>query len=64
VAVRRGGLVTNKKVLTPKGRERKKHVQKKEEGSVDDLERMVFERELKGRDLSVLIVRYVIYLPR
>jgi len=38
VAVRRGGLVTKKKkVLTPKGRERKKPVQKKEEESVDDL---------------------------
>jgi hypothetical protein len=28
-------------------------------------ERMVFERELKGRDLpEVLMVGYVIYLPR
>jgi len=59
-------LVTKKKkVLTPKGRERKKPVQKKEEESVDDLERMVFERELKGRDFSeVVMVGYVIYLPR
>ncbi|KAF8250312.1 hypothetical protein K440DRAFT_659734 [Wilcoxina mikolae CBS 423.85] len=57
VVVRRGDLVTEERTAAvPRGRKRKTPTQKKEEERIDDLKRTVFEKELKGRDFSEMVM--------